>query len=40
LNRALAVQEQKIEGEEDKVIGAAFVHGCLDSAEHRHTVSI
>ncbi len=39
-SRALAVQEHKIDGEEDKLIGAAFVHGCLELAKHRHTVSI
>jgi hypothetical protein len=27
LGRAYAIQEQKIEGEEDKLIGAALIHG-------------
>ena len=39
LGRALAIQEQKIEGEEDELIRAAFIHRRLEPAEHRHAVS-
>ena len=40
LGRALAIQEQKIEGEEDELIRAAFVHRRLEAAEHRHAVAV
>ena len=40
LGRALAVQEQEIEGEEDELIGAAFIHRRLEPAEDRHAVGI
>ena len=38
--RALAVQEQQIEGEEDELVSAALVHSRLQAAEHRHTIGI
>ena len=35
LGRALAVQQQKIEGIADELIGAAFIHGGLEPAKDR-----
>jgi hypothetical protein len=40
LGRARAIQEQEIEGEEDKLISAAFIRRRLEPAEHGHTVGI
>ncbi len=40
LRRALPIQEQEIEGEEDELVGPAFVHRRLESAEHGHAVSV
>jgi hypothetical protein len=35
LGRALAIQKQKIEGKENQLIRAAFVHSGLEPAEDR-----
>ena len=40
LGFALAVQEQKIEGEEDELVCPAFIHRRLEPAEYRRAVSI
>jgi hypothetical protein len=40
LGCARAIQEQEIEGEEDKLVRATFVHCRLEPAEHRHPVRI
>ena len=40
LGRAHAIQEQEIEGEEDKLIRAAFIHRRLEAAEHRDAIAI
>ena len=40
LSHALAIQEQKIEGEEHELIGAALIHGRLQPAEDRYAVGI
>ena len=37
---AHAIQEQQIEGEENKLIRSAFVHGRLEPAEHGHPLRI
>ena len=36
----LAVQKQEIKGEENELVGAALVHGCLQPAEDGHAVAI
>jgi len=40
LSCALTVQEQKIEGEEDQLIGSAFIHRRLELTEDRYAVGI
>ena len=40
MGRAQTIKEQQVKGEEDKLILAAFVHGGLQPAEDRHTVSV
>src|SRR5215216_6023878 len=40
LCRALPVQKQEIEGEEDEVVGATLIHCRLQPAEDRHAISI
>ena len=40
LGRALAIQEQKIEGEEHELICPAFIHRRLQPAEDRHAVGV
>jgi hypothetical protein len=40
LGRAYAVKEQEIEGKEDKLIGAPFIHRSLKTAEGGHPFRI
>jgi hypothetical protein len=40
LGRAHAIQEQEIEGEEDKLVRSAFIHRDLKAAGDRHALGI
>ena len=40
LPRAHTIQEQQIEGEENKLIRAAFIHGGLEATENRDAIAI
>jgi hypothetical protein len=40
LSGAVAIQVQKIERKEHELIGTAFIHRCLEPAEHWNTVAI
>jgi hypothetical protein len=40
LGSAHAIQEQQIEGKEDELIRAAFIHGGLEPTEYRHAVAV
>ncbi len=39
LRGANAIKEQEIEGQEDELVGAPFIHRCLEPAEHRQAVA-
>jgi hypothetical protein len=40
LGSAQAIQKQEIEGEEDRLIRAAFIHCRLEAAEDRNAIAI
>jgi hypothetical protein len=40
LSGAVAINVLKIEGEEDELIRAPFVHRRLEPAEHRHAIAL
>jgi hypothetical protein len=40
VERCCRHQVQEIEGEEDKLVGAALVHGRLEPTDYRHALSV